>query len=104
MIEMWDEFKPLTKKFEEEKTMREITEELGTQHEERTIRYMKEATNVLPYIEGIEVNKIYAYNPLYGDDRKCTCGHTYYRHFDSYEDMENCGCKYCGCSTFQEKN
>ena len=24
------------------------------------------------------------YNPTYGDTRLCTCGHEYYRHFDTY--------------------
>lgn len=43
------------------------------------------------------------YNPNYGDDRICVCGHTYERHFDSYENMEPVGCKYCGCSEFVEK-
>ena len=42
------------------------------------------------------------YNPNYGDDRICKCGHTYYRHFDSWENMENVGCKYCGCE-FEEQ-
>lgn len=44
-----------------------------------------------------------AYNPEYGDNRMCTCGHTYERHFDSYEDMDPEGCKYCGCIEFVEK-
>jgi hypothetical protein len=42
------------------------------------------------------------YNPKYGDKRLCKCGHTYYRHFDSYEGMEACGCKYCSCDEFSE--
>jgi hypothetical protein len=36
-----------------------------------------------------------AYDPNFGDDRLCTCGHPYYRHFDTYEDMYPIGCKYC---------
>lgn len=43
------------------------------------------------------------YNHKYGDDRVCVCGHPYYRHFDTYERMENVGCKYCGCSRFAEQ-
>jgi hypothetical protein len=43
------------------------------------------------------------YNPNYGDNRECECGHSYYRHFDSYEQMDAVGCKYCGCSHFKEK-
>lgn len=42
------------------------------------------------------------YNPTFGDERICTCGHVYYRHFDSYENMTPIGCKYCQCSNFKE--
>ena len=42
------------------------------------------------------------YNSSFGDDKVCECGHTYYRHFDSYEDMDPIGCKYCQCYTFKE--
>lgn len=31
---------------------------------------------------------------------QCTCGHQYHRHFDSWEDNEPIGCKYCLCDTF----
>jgi len=43
------------------------------------------------------------YDPDYGDEKVCTCGHTYYRHHDSYEGMLPVGCKYCGsydCEVF----
>lgn len=56
-----------------------------------------------PYIETTITKIVRKYNPDYGDDRICTCGHSYYRHFDSYEDMEPVGCKYCGCYEFVEK-
>lgn len=49
----------------------------------------------MPYIHG-------KYNPEYGDDRVCVCGHTYYRHFDSYDNMAPVGCKYCDCTKFRE--
>lgn len=42
------------------------------------------------------------YDPKHGDERRCHCGHTYYRHFDSYEDMEAVGCKYCSCQEWRE--
>jgi hypothetical protein len=45
------------------------------------------------------------YDPNFGDDRECVCGHPYHRHFDSYEDMKPVGCKYsgqCGCEGFEE--
>lgn len=57
----------------------------------------------LPYIITERVIVDYAYNPAYGDERICACGHTYYRHFDPYEKMEAVGCKYCQCLTFIEK-
>lgn len=43
------------------------------------------------------------YNPEYGDDRLCECGHPYHRHFDSYDEMADVGCKYCHCTTFVEE-
>lgn len=42
------------------------------------------------------------YDPNFGDDNICKCGHAYYRHFDTYDDMEPVGCKYCDCITFEE--
>lgn len=53
-----------------------------------------------PYLEIKIIKKVY--NPDYGDDRECQCGHKYYRHFDTYEEMRNVGCKYCGCDDFVE--
>lgn len=46
------------------------------------------------------------YNPHYGDDKLCKCGHTYYRHYDTYENMSPVGCKYCGwrCERFRPAN
>lgn len=52
------------------------------------------------YIEKIKVKR--KYNPEYGDSRYCKCGHQYYRHFDTYENMCAVGCKYCGCCEFEE--
>lgn len=53
----------------------------------------------------IIVQKVY-YNPEYGDDRVCECGHSYYKHFDRYSEMEFCGCKHrghlCDCEGFRE--
>ncbi len=58
--------------------------------------------NNKPYI--VTTKKIVEkkYNPEYGDDRVCKCGHPYDRHFDGYDDMFPCGCKYCECFTFEE--
>ena len=55
-----------------------------------------------PYLELVTIETERKYNPNYGDDRKCKCGHPYYRHFDSYEQMEVVGCKYCECYVFEE--
>jgi hypothetical protein len=55
-----------------------------------------------PYLEVVTVDTYRRYNSKYGDDRKCKCGHSYFRHFDSYEQMEAVGCKYCVCSVFEE--
>lgn len=60
-------------------------------------------TNIeLPYLEiaTIKINR--KYNKNYGDEKVCQCGHSYYRHFDSYDKMEDVGCKYCNCCNFQE--
>lgn len=54
-----------------------------------------------PYIVTYFVHINKEYNPHFGDDKECECGHSYYRHFDSYEGMDACGCKYCGCQHFQ---
>lgn len=54
-----------------------------------------------PYLLKTYTKKVY--NPNYGDDQVCVCGHKYYRHFDTYDDMEPVGCKYCGCNEFTEK-
>lgn len=43
------------------------------------------------------------YDPDFGDNRICECGHPYHRHFDSYENWAPVGCKYCGCYAFKEK-
>lgn len=55
-----------------------------------------------PYIEEAVTTVVRKYNPKYGDERLCVCGHCYYRHFDACEDMEPVGCKYCECFEFVE--
>lgn len=54
-----------------------------------------------PYIAVTVTTIEKKYNPKYGDDRMCECGHSYYRHFDTYEDMTSTGCKYCSCVEFK---
>ena len=69
------------------------------------IRFLVSELNKLqinkPYITTITFGR--KYNPTYGDDRICKCGDPYYRHFDTYDDMYPCGCKYCNCHEFEEK-
>lgn len=55
-----------------------------------------------PYLTKVSKTEDRAYNPDFGDNRLCGCGHSYYRHFDSYEDMGPIGCKYCACYDFKE--
>ena len=55
-----------------------------------------------PYLLQITVDIDKKYNPKYGNHKICKCGHEYYRHFDTYDNMDSCGCKYCKCSEFQE--
>lgn len=59
-----------------------------------------------PYLTVVETTVRRKYNPRYGDDRLCRCGHTYYRHFDWGDpDEANApvGCKYCpDCDTFTQ--
>ena len=55
-----------------------------------------------PYKEVVTIETEKKYNPNFGDNKKCKCGHSYYRHFDSYEQMEAIGCKYCRCYDFEE--
>jgi len=55
-----------------------------------------------PYLIETKILTTRIYNEEYGDHRKCICGHLYERHFDSYEDMDPCGCKYCACDDFKE--
>lgn len=58
-----------------------------------------------PYNTVMVPRTVRMYNPLYGDNRICECGHPYYRHFDQFEhvDVQDVGCKYCECWTFIEE-
>ena len=55
-----------------------------------------------PYLKVVSIETERKYNPNFGDNKECKCGHDYHRHFDSYEGMEATGCKYCGCNDFEE--
>jgi hypothetical protein len=68
----------------------------GGGSEDALIRVMRELC------ESFLKDTAYKYDPEFGNDRLCKCGHVYYRHFDSYEEMYPCGCKYCSCTDFEE--
>lgn len=53
-----------------------------------------------PYL--IKSETVKSYNPNFGNDKVCVCGHPYYRHFDFYEEMAPVGCKYCDCDEFKQ--
>ena len=56
-----------------------------------------------PYLEGLIITKEKDYNSNYNENEECECGHSYHRHFDSYEKMASVGCKYCQCYHFTPK-
>lgn len=61
---------------------------------------MVDAVTEKPYLEETEIVVHKRWNPKYDQDAICECGHPYYRHFDTYEEMANAGCKYCICGDF----
>lgn len=67
--------------------------------------FIEASSSESPRMESIEFSfsMVSSYNPKFGDDIDCVCGHPYERHFDSYEGMEPVGCKYCACSSFIKK-
>ena len=56
-----------------------------------------------PYLITKRIIEDRKYNPKFGDDRECICGHPYYRHFDPFEGNAPVGCKYChDCEGFKD--
>jgi hypothetical protein len=55
-----------------------------------------------PYLFEAKVVHTRKYNPKYGDDRLCICGHPYHRHFDWSENYQPTGCKHCECYVFMQ--
>ena len=98
--------------WEEKVAKKEMDDYFGNATKEKLVQdladadclHLTEEAKDQPYVEGFELRKIRKYNPAYGDDKECICGHPYYRHFDSYEDMRAVGCKYCGCYDFKPTN
>lgn len=54
-----------------------------------------------PYNYVVSVMIERGWNKHYNQSAKCQCGHEYNRHFDSYEEMDAIGCKYCICDEFK---
>lgn len=54
-------------------------------------------THLVGTMEGIFIDEDppEPYDGDFGDNKLCECGHPYYRHFDTYDDMRPVGCKYC---------
>lgn len=48
-----------------------------------------------PVLPSMEDEIAEQYDEKFGDNKLCLCGHPYYRHFDTYEQMSAVGCKYC---------
>lgn len=48
-----------------------------------------------PYI--LRTRSMEIHNPEFPEGAICNCGHKYYRHFDTHDDMLPVGCKYCLC-------
>lgn len=91
-------------KGEELKIAGELTIKVNV--EENTFEIEVECRDLVenePYLETSSITKEISYNTNFGDDRVCECGHPYYRHFDSYEQMAPVGCKYCECFDFKEE-
>lgn len=66
-------------------------------------RLLKEPAKKAERVKLTALESMPAYDPAFGDDKLCACGHTYYRHFDSYENMYPVGCKYCICYLWTPK-
>ncbi len=64
--------------------------------------YEKYPITEQPYlVEKLTVNTtISKFNPNYDQTAECVCGHPYNRHFDSWENNDPVGCKYCECFEF----
>ncbi len=76
---------------------KEEAEELRSILEGRT----EDVAVILHHAIGIQLGRMW--QPGYNQEALCSnCKHMYYRHFDSYEDMEPVGCKYCECPVFVE--
>lgn len=73
----------------------------------KILRYALEGhedPEIIKILNGLTDEIERSWNPNRDQQEKCTCSHSYERHFDSYEDMYPIGCKYCECDTFERAN
>lgn len=56
-----------------------------------------------PYLEELFMYTTKKYNPNYGDDRMCVCGHRYIKHFEIYDRPVPRPCRNCECPEFVEQ-
>lgn len=65
-------------------------------------------TDKSPYLKKTVTVTTLEFNPNFTDklytvdEPVCVCGHVYHRHFDTYDEMDACGCKYCHCHRFAQ--
>jgi len=78
----------------------EVVTITGAENRLQAVVFVK---NMVASIQGTTPSQLNAaYDPEFGDDTICACGHVYYRHFDSYEKMLPVGCKYCDCTQWRK--
>lgn len=58
--------------------------------------------DIVEFLNFVVCHDVQPYDSEFGDDQECMCGHSYYRHFDSYDDNYPIGCKYCDCPSWRE--
>ena len=90
-------YRAICKCLQEESGTVKITDSFGQEHDAILV-----SDTDSPYLEYEYKIQEIKYNPNYGDNRMCRCGHPYHRHFDPYMKMEVSRCKYCGCDAFVE--
>ena len=61
--------------------------------------FERDVRDLVDFIEGIlqyemmggHIGPEPEYDPNFGDNKECECGHVYYRHFDTYDNMSPIG-------------
>lgn len=72
---------------------------------ERVVRAGENPALTLRLLDKVrKLNQPYVYDEKHDQTAKCVCGHSYYRHFDGYDNNRPVGCKYCACHVFRAEN